>query len=230
MVSRYGHHFDRTAILEWLNNGHNYCPVSGNPLRAGNLVSDKTLQWKIQYWSQKHLHGGEEKDSNEEEEDEPTVHMLQGTGTVSFPHKRFHCPLTKKVMEDPLVSKQGHSFERNAILEYLNDMGPTCPVTKEPLYPSGLIPNSKLRWEIGQWQLHYGDAAPETTRLELETKLSKVEMISHDYQLADILLALTEVEGRRGNKRAVVDEESKESAEPQQRVLDVLREIVNQLD
>jgi hypothetical protein len=238
MVSRYGHHFDRTAILDWLNNGHNYCPVSGNPLRAGNLVSDKSLQWKIQYWSQKHLYRGEE-EKEESEYDEPNLHMLHGTGTISFPHKSFYCLMTKQVMDDPLVSKYGHNFERTAILKYLNDVGPTCPITNKTLYPSDLIPNRKLQWEIGQWQLSYGDAAQEMTRLELETKLSKAEMISssaRDYQLADILLALTistdEEEGWRKDSKAVVDEESKveSSAEPRQCVMDVLGEIMDQLN
>ena len=86
--------------------------------------------------------------------------------------------------------------------------------------------------EIAHWQLHYGDAAQEMTRLELETKLSKVEMVSRDYQLADILLALTEeVEWRGGSSRAVVagHEESKTSAEPMQRDLEVLGEVLSQL-
>jgi hypothetical protein len=29
MVSRYGNHFEREVILKWMNDGNNYCPVSG---------------------------------------------------------------------------------------------------------------------------------------------------------------------------------------------------------
>ena len=54
MMSRYGNHFEKVAILEWLSKGNNFCPVTGNPLRPSNLVSDKTLQWKIEYWARKH--------------------------------------------------------------------------------------------------------------------------------------------------------------------------------
>ena len=53
VVSRYGIHFEKKAILEWLNEGNNFCPVTGNPLRPSNLISDPTLQWKIQYVSLK---------------------------------------------------------------------------------------------------------------------------------------------------------------------------------
>ena len=51
VVSRYGIHFEKKAILEWLAEGNNFCPVTGNPLRPSNLISDPTLQWKIQYVS-----------------------------------------------------------------------------------------------------------------------------------------------------------------------------------
>lgn len=43
-----------------------------------------------------------------------------------------------------------------------------------------------------------GDAAEEMTRLELDSKLSKTEMVSRDFQLSDILRALTVEAGKEG--------------------------------
>ena len=234
MLSRYGNHFERKAILEWIHSGHNYCPVTGNPIRPGNLVSDKTLQWKIQYWTKKHLSGKsledtKEKEDDEEEEEEDAVRMLEFMGTVSFPDKSFICPLAKQIMEDPVMSKHGHNFERKAILKYLDDMDDEiCPVSKKPLAPSDLVTNGTLQWKIRQWQLQYGDATQEMTRLELETKLSKAEMVSCDFHISDILRALTSGE-EEGQKLTTV-ENHKPNGQQVQSVLDVLGEVVDELD
>jgi hypothetical protein len=53
LVSRYGTHFERKAIIDWLEKGNNFCPQTGNPLRPSYLISDKNLQWKIRYWAKK---------------------------------------------------------------------------------------------------------------------------------------------------------------------------------
>jgi hypothetical protein len=191
MMSRYGTHFERKAILEWINKGHNYCPVTGNPLRPSNLVSNKTLQWKITYWAQKNGVKGFE---TEEQNEEPQL-----IATAAVPPKHMICPLTRKVMKYPVVTREGQNFERKAIMSKLDKNGDICPVTKKPLRPSGLVPNGKLQWEIRKWQLNFGDATKEMTRLELENKLSKAEMVSGDFQLSDMLRALAVDTGKEGH-------------------------------
>ena len=62
----------------------------------------------------------------------------------------FICPITQTLMRDPLVTKEGHSFERGAILEWIYANG-TCPLTRRPLSSCQLIPNSALRIKIGKW-------------------------------------------------------------------------------
>jgi hypothetical protein len=188
LMSRYGTHFERKAILEWINQGHNYCPVTGNPLRPSNLVSNKTLQWKIKYWAQKNgVKGFETEEKNEEV-----------IATAAVPPKHMICPLTRKVMKYPVVTHEGQNFEGKAIMSKLDKNGFICPVTKKPLRPSGLVPNGKLQWEIRKWQRKFGDATKEMTRLELENKLSKAEMVSGDFQLSGILRALVVSTGKEG--------------------------------
>eukprot|EP00980_Cylindrotheca_fusiformis_P018320 scaffold5975_cov99-Cylindrotheca_fusiformis.AAC.5 len=221
VMSRYGHHFERNAILKWLNDGNTHCPLTGNPLRLSNLISDKTLKWKIDYWAKK----SGRKVIEVSDDDMST--FLSGGATIAVPDKRFICPLTKTIMDDPVMTKTGYNFERHALGKWLNDMGQICPVTKGPLRDSEIVSNAKLKWEISQWQLHYGDMATEISKLELETKLSKAVMVSKDYHISDILQALTGdmiLKAEEGTEQE--DEESKESAD----VLDILDEVVSHVE
>jgi hypothetical protein len=78
-------------------------------------------------------------DNHEEEEDEQ-------------PDPSFICPLTLEVMRDPLMDRKGLNFERHAIVEWLNRGNATCPLTREPLSYSKLVPNAALRLKIEQWK------------------------------------------------------------------------------
>lgn len=217
-MSRYGAHYERSAILGWLDEGNNYCPVTGNPLRPSGLISDKTLQWKISYWAKKN---GYDDFETQEEDTETSI------GFVAVPQERFLCPLTRELMDDPVMTRQGLNFERRAILEWLDKNGDVCPVTKKPLRPSGLVTNNKLQWEIRQWKLSDGDPSEEMSRLEFESKLSKAEMVSRDFGIADILRALHDDDD--------IAEEEKHSSEPAapaartQDVLSVLDDVMNTL-
>jgi hypothetical protein len=209
LMSRYGDHFERSAIMAWFDKGNNYCPVTGNPLRPSMLVSDKTLQWKIDYWAKKN---GYELNGKLEGVEAAVASM----SFIAVPHERFLCPLTNDIMTDPVTTKEGINFERNAILRWLDEHEEeVCPVTKKPLAMAGLIPNSKLQWEIKQWQLNYGDASQQMSELELEGKLSKAMMISRDVPLSDIVLALAAEEGATASAPVV-----KNTKEDVQNVLD----------
>jgi len=66
--------------------------------------------------------------------------------------EHFTCPLTLTLLEDPLCSKYGHNFERTAILDWLYSGKDTCPITRQPLIPPMLIPNTSLRQRIHAWK------------------------------------------------------------------------------
>ena len=194
LLCRYGHHFERSAIMKWLNNGNTYCPVTGNPLRPSMLISDKTLQWKIQYWATKHGYDlCQEEHKVSEEEMDPSLGAP--FGFIAIPHKHFLCALTDEIMEDPVVTKEGINFDRKSILRWLDEQGDFCPITKKPLTPAGLIPNSSLKFEIDQWQLTTGDPSQLMSALELEGKLSKAMMISRQLPLSEIVMALAAEHG-----------------------------------
>jgi len=48
------------------------------------------------------------------------------------------------------MTRFGHSFERKAILEWIQDKG-TCPLTRRPLRLSDLVPNRALEGRIQAW-------------------------------------------------------------------------------
>ncbi|KAK1431604.1 hypothetical protein QVD17_08075 [Tagetes erecta] len=68
------------------------------------------------------------------------------------PLQSFYCPITCDVMEDPVETPTGHSFERRAIEKWLVEENGLCPVTKTPLKSSALRTNKTLRQSIEEWR------------------------------------------------------------------------------
>nr|XP_043614871.1 U-box domain-containing protein 44-like [Erigeron canadensis] len=68
------------------------------------------------------------------------------------PLQSFYCPITGDVMEDPVETPSGHSFERSAIERWLAGENSLCPITKTPLKPSSLRTNKTLRQSIEEWR------------------------------------------------------------------------------
>ena len=64
----------------------------------------------------------------------------------------FICPLTHQVMDDPVVTVDGMSYERNAILSHFRERGAIAPITAEPLESTTISPNLALRRAIQEWR------------------------------------------------------------------------------
>jgi len=60
------------------------------------------------------------------------------------------CPLTARVMEDPVFAADGWSYEREAIAQWLTKHA-TSPVTSAPLAHNRLVPNHQLKAQIIAW-------------------------------------------------------------------------------
>eukprot|EP00667_Euglena_gracilis_P005861 EG_transcript_5906 len=63
----------------------------------------------------------------------------------------FLCPILREVMIDPVVTSDGHTYERSAIVEWFSRRH-TSPLTNQPLTDLRLIPNHALRRQILQWR------------------------------------------------------------------------------
>ena len=54
------------------------------------------------------------------------------------------CPLTKRVMSDPVIASDGYSYERKAIEKWIEDGNTTSPRTSRPLTSFELLPNEAM--------------------------------------------------------------------------------------
>ncbi|XP_030523997.1 U-box domain-containing protein 5-like isoform X2 [Rhodamnia argentea] len=72
------------------------------------------------------------------------------------PPGEFNCPLSKRLMYDPIVIASGVTFERMWIQRWFDEGYDTCPKTKEKLSHQLLAPNSFLKHEISKWCVEYG--------------------------------------------------------------------------
>src|SRR3989338_4236806 len=59
----------------------------------------------------------------------------------------YYCALTLKVMSDPVIDPEGHTYERAAISEWLSK-NETSPMTRAVLRISDLVPNRALKCAI----------------------------------------------------------------------------------
>lgn len=64
--------------------------------------------------------------------------------------EEFFCPLTLEIMKYPVMSRTGHSFERQAIFEWLQ-ANTVCPLTRKPMSLSRLVTNAALQERIAAW-------------------------------------------------------------------------------
>lgn len=76
-------------------------------------------------------------------------------GTLVPVPQEYVCPLTLDVMSRPLLSREGHSYEQHAILNWVSEHG-TSPLTREPLRPSQLVRNRPLETKIRFFLTQHG--------------------------------------------------------------------------
>eukprot|EP00746_Dinoflagellata_sp_MGD_P166006 gnl/MRDRNA2_/MRDRNA2_95617_c0_seq1.p1 gnl/MRDRNA2_/MRDRNA2_95617_c0~~gnl/MRDRNA2_/MRDRNA2_95617_c0_seq1.p1 ORF type:complete len:561 (+),score=108.39 gnl/MRDRNA2_/MRDRNA2_95617_c0_seq1:72-1754(+) len=63
----------------------------------------------------------------------------------------FECPITSEIMEDPVICADGRSYERVAILKWLQTSNKS-PMTGESLPHTNVIPNVNLKALIQDWR------------------------------------------------------------------------------
>lgn len=78
-------------------------------------------------------------------EDENNLNTL-----VSDIEENLDCPITHQTMEEPMVTPQGHSYERIALTQWLVDR-PIDPLTRVGLQLNELHPNRNLQGVIGNF-------------------------------------------------------------------------------
>jgi hypothetical protein len=64
-------------------------------------------------------------------------------------------------MLDPMMDKYGHSYERSAIVAWINQGNTSCPLTRRELRLSQLVRNSYLKAQIDNWRKQNDDEPEE---------------------------------------------------------------------
>jgi hypothetical protein len=103
--------------------------------------------------------------------DDDDIHTVKTTRREITIPSEFVCPITLAIMKYPMMSRIGHSFERQAILEWIANGNGCCPVTRTPLSYADIIPNRSLQAKIHAWnkmQLNHDDIDAEYCSLSMK--------------------------------------------------------------
>jgi hypothetical protein len=84
-----------------------------------------------------------------------SVASLASTPPTSGPPNEYLCPITGELMEDPVVIKSGHTFERAAIEQWFATGRHTCPTTNATV-TADLVPSTQLRILIREYREQHG--------------------------------------------------------------------------
>ena len=61
----------------------------------------------------------------------------------------FYCPITKRIMKDPVQDREGNTFEKEAIISWLENDA-RSPITRSPMSVLDLVPNRAVQDAIHQ--------------------------------------------------------------------------------
>lgn len=79
----------------------------------------------------------------------PSASAILTKDNDNIPHL-FICPISQMVMQDPVIAKDGYTYDRDHITTWFQKNA-TSPLTNEIIEKS-LIPNHSLKSEIRQWE------------------------------------------------------------------------------
>lgn len=84
-------------------------------------------------------------------------------GDVAPIPKAFMCPITKEVLQDPVLTVDGHVYERDAIEQWFR-WNRTSPMTGCHLQATGVLPEEPLRRAVEEFLEWHSEAAGEDAR------------------------------------------------------------------
>ncbi|XP_041026907.1 U-box domain-containing protein 5-like [Juglans microcarpa x Juglans regia] len=81
------------------------------------------------------------------------------------PPEEFKCPISSKLMYDPVVIASGQTFERMCIQKWFDEGNDTCPKTKMKLAHQSMTPNKTMKDLISKWCMKYEVIIADPTML-----------------------------------------------------------------
>ncbi|XP_031255047.1 U-box domain-containing protein 5 isoform X1 [Pistacia vera] len=112
--------------------------------------------------------------------------------STAIPPEEFKCPLSSKLMYDPVIIESGQTFERMWIQKWLDEGNDTCPKTEMKLVRRSLTPNTVMKDLISKWCTKYGIAIPDPSiRTEsLHSWDTSMSIVSFGSSMNDLRLPL----------------------------------------
>lgn len=89
----------------------------------------------------------------------------------AVPPEEFRCPISSRLMFDPVVIASGQTYERMWIQKWFDQSNVTCPKTGVRLMNYSMTPNSSLKELISEWCTLNGITIPNPN-LQAETQKS----------------------------------------------------------
>ena len=166
------------------------------------------------------LAGGMLEGEEEEAEDELADENIPG---------ECFCSITQEIMEDPVIARDGHTYERQAIKRWF-DMGKrTSPKTGARLLSTELIPNHTMRSLIQDIKAQ----VPVLARHKLDMRHIEAAIKLREEEIEEILAqkgSLIEEESQSPlNLKLAIQKEQKE-LEEKTALLSIMEERINPLD
>ena len=116
---------------------------------------------------------------------------------------RFICPISGRIMRDPVILATGTTCDRGALERHLAKGHKRCPVTKRPLKkPIHLIPNIELRQNIAQWAKRNAPWILDKDGLLEPKEPSVAEFQGKDVQYVTPIMDDEEAPGAAGAERS----------------------------
>ena len=97
--------------------------------------------------------------SQDHEEDDPEKEESNEEEDLEVPEE-FECPITSDLMVDPVITSDGHTYERYAIKRWLSK-NDTSPLTGAELISDNMVPNIALRKMIQTFREKHSIPEPE---------------------------------------------------------------------
>ncbi|XP_022772160.1 U-box domain-containing protein 5-like [Durio zibethinus] len=78
--------------------------------------------------------------------------------------EQFKCPISMRLLYDPVIIASGKTFERVWIEKWFNEGNQMCPVTNTRLEQLSVTPNLTMKSLISKWFLRHGINIPEVAQ------------------------------------------------------------------
>ena len=111
----------------------------------------------------------------------------------AVPPEEFRCPISSRLMYDPVVIESGQTFERMWIQKWFAEGNDTCPRTKVKLTHLSLTPNTSMKDLISKWCMRYGVTIPDPTmkpEVHYNLEISSSSIVSFSSSMNDLQLQL----------------------------------------